>query len=176
PQAERQTGHGQCGGDKPASPELLVHDGSLARRFLPVAELFHDRGACATRSFGLESYGQSRSHTVVDQFEQIVVLMTLLVLEEVREVIADLELDRARPPVHEAGVGVCMALLQIHGAALLAQAVHFGEAATRDSKSQQPMVGEHMTPAHPRDRNRQLLEVEVLAVLASLMPAAGERR
>src|SRR5207302_2169561 len=99
--------------------------------------------------------------------------MTLLVLEEIREMVPELELGPAAPAVHQAGVAVGMALLQIYGAALLTQAVDAWETTSGGAQSQQPMLAEHTTPAEPRDRDRQLLEVEVFAVAVS-MP--GERR
>jgi hypothetical protein len=48
------------------------------------------------------------------------------VLEEVRKVVADLELGPAAPAVHEPGVGVRLGLLQKDGPALLAPAIDLG--------------------------------------------------
>src|SRR5207245_1691749 len=77
------------------------------------------------------------------------------------------------PSVHQAGVAVGMPLLLIYGAALLTQAGDAWETTSGGAQSQQPMLAEHTTPAEPRDRDRKLLEVEVLAVAVSV---PGERR
>src|SRR5437870_2620919 len=99
--------------------------------------------------------------------------MTPLVLEEIREMVPELELGPAAPAVHQAGVAVGMTLLQIDGAALLTQAVDAWETTPGGAESHQPMLAEQTTPAEPRDRDRKLLEVEVLAVAVSV---PGERR
>src|SRR5437879_6647963 len=84
--------------------------------------------------------------------------MALLVLEEVGEMVPELELGPAAPAVHQAGVTIGMALLQIYGAALVTQAVDAWETTPGGAESQQPMLPQHPTPAEPRDGDRQLLE------------------
>src|SRR5262249_49662763 len=122
----------------------------------------------------LEPDAESRAQAVVDELEPVVVLVALLVLEEVREVVADLEFGPAAPVVHERRVAVGTALLQIHGAPLLAQAVDLREPAARDAESKPPVIAELMGPAQAGDRNRQLLQVEVLAVLAAVLLRVGQ--
>src|SRR5262249_6344178 len=123
-----------------------------------------------------ESQGESRTQAVVDQLEPVVVLVAVLVLEEVREMVPDVEFGAAAPAIRQADVGIGVALLQVHGAAFLAEAIDLRQAAARDAEAQQPVLAERMAPAQPGDRNRQLLKIEVLAVLTSLLPVAGERR
>src|SRR5262245_53455408 len=83
----------------------------------------------------LEPHTEPRPDAIVDQLEPVVVLMAVLMLKEVRKVVADLQLHAIQPPVGEGDVGVCMALLQIHGAAFVAEAVDLRQAAARDAKS-----------------------------------------
>src|SRR4029450_9013357 len=81
-------------------------------------------------SFALESHIEAHAHAVVDELEVVDVLLALLVLEEVREVIPDLELGPAPPAVRDSGVSIRVSLLQEYGAALLPPAVDLGEATT----------------------------------------------
>src|SRR5207245_1692659 len=68
----------------------------------------------------LEAEGEARLYAVVDQLEEVLVLVTGLVLEEVGEVIPQLDLAVPAEQVGEPNAGVGVALLQVHGAPLLA--------------------------------------------------------
>jgi hypothetical protein len=72
----------------------------------PAAELFHD-----AKSWDLESHAEPHAQTVVDELEVVDILLALLVLEELREVVTDLELGPSPPAVHEPSVGVRKGLL-----------------------------------------------------------------
>src|SRR5262249_58847922 len=69
-----------------------------------------------------------------------------------------------------------MVLLQIHCAAFLAQAIYLRKPAARDAESKPPVIAELMGEAQAGDRNRQLLQVEVLAVLAAVLLRIGQGR
>ena len=72
----------------------------------------------------LEAHREPHLDAVVDQLEEIVVLVALLVLEEVGEVIAGVELGMWTEEVREPNARVRETLLEVHRPPLLAAAVH----------------------------------------------------
>jgi hypothetical protein len=91
-----------------------------------VSRSHHIRGSVETS----EPQREAGLRTVVDQLEEVVVLVTLLMLKEVGEVIAGLKLGMLTDEVNECQSGIGVALLQVDGPALLAQAVHPRQTAT----------------------------------------------
>src|SRR4030095_15084723 len=115
---------------------------SFMRVSFVTGALFHD-----ATSWELESHAEAHAQAVIDELEVVDVLLALLVLEEVGEVVADLELGPSAPAVDEPGVGVRLGLLQKDRPALLAPAVDLGQTATRGAQPQQPVIAQRVTPA-----------------------------
>jgi hypothetical protein len=91
---------------------------------------------------------------------------TFLVPVEIRELVSGSYLGVGAQNIREPEVG--MTLLEIHGSALLAPTVDPGEAATRQRGAEKELAPQRMIPAETRDRHRQFLPVEVLAVPAPM--------
>ena len=87
-------------------------------------------------------------------------------LEEVCEVIADVQLEGPGDRIDHRESGVGMDLLEEHGTALLATAVHAWEAAATERGSRSEARSHRDVNTETHDRYRQLLPVEVLVVAA----------
>src|SRR5207247_10173338 len=83
---------------------------------------------------GSESNRQAHAEAVVVKLEGVVVLVALLVLVEIREVVADVQLESPGDRVDHRDPRVGVDLLEIHGAAFLAAAVDSWKAAPPDRR------------------------------------------
>src|SRR2546429_9531049 len=83
----------------------------------------------------LESERQACAQTAVIQLEDIVILVALFMLEEVCEVIADVQLEGPGDRIDHRDSSVGMDLLEEHGTAFFATAVHAWEAAATERGS-----------------------------------------
>src|SRR2546426_520326 len=115
-----------------------------------------------------ESERQAHAEAVVVKLEGIVVLVALLVLVEIREVVADVQLESPGDRVDHRDPRVGVDLLEIHGAAFLAAAVDSWKAAPTDRRPCGEPRAHRDVEADAHDRHRQLLSVEVLVTTVPL--------
>jgi len=80
-------------------------------------------GAVARTGSGLEPHVEPHAEAVVDEFEVVDIFVALLVLQEVREVVTDLESGCLPPAVDDSGIGISVSLCQVDGTVLLSPAV-----------------------------------------------------
>src|SRR5206468_5654809 len=113
---------------------------------------------------------------VVDQLDAVVVLVTGLVLEEIGEVIAGSDLERRRERVGQPQLRVRVALREVDGAALLAQAVDTRQRASENRRREPPARRERVSQPQSENRDRQLLACEVFGIAIHLGLETDERQ
>src|SRR5690349_17731610 len=111
-----------------------------------------------------ETQPEPHLKAVVEQLEEVLVLVTDLLLEKIREVIAPLDFRNAAQAVHGTDRQIGMTLFEIHRAALGAQTIDTGKESARQRRPNEPAVGQRICPSQTENRNRQLLAEEVFGV------------
>jgi hypothetical protein len=101
----------------------------------------------------LEANPEAESESVVDKLKCVVVLVTLLVLEEVGEPVTSFGFQGTRDPVGDGHSSIGMRLRQVDRASFLAKAVHRWQPAACDKDSGPDAISQWHVGAESEYRN-----------------------